>query len=74
MKSKLFFSGPLFAYRVPLKGPFGGDEIWPPDLFRHPLDLKTFQKQKKTYPNKLKQNKKCKTLILKGFLITAYFV
>ena len=24
IKSKLFFSGPLFAYRGPLKGPFGG--------------------------------------------------
>ena len=29
-KVKTFFSGPLFAYRVPLKGPFGGEEIWCP--------------------------------------------
>ena len=55
-KSKLFFSGPLFAYRVPLKGPYiGPDETHPPDLFRHPLDLKTLQKHPKQKKNVPKQ-------------------
>ena len=76
-KQKLYFY--LFFYSFlclhPSEGVPGVDLDMPDSILTSP-DLRNHQKHPKQKKNLPKQNlkKKCKTLILKRFLITAYFV